>query len=99
MGGQNWILSFVDWMALPLLALLAGVLLYRKYHREFPLFFVYVVATDVIGVARLLASEGTKRLYYNVYWISDIGLAVFAFLATYELFLKRLFPAFYSVRF
>ena len=99
MGGQNWILSVVDWMALPLLALLAGILLYRKYHREFPLFFAYVVATDVIGIARLLASEGTTKLYYNVYWISDIGLVVFAFLATYELFLKRLFPAFYRVRF
>src|SRR5262249_24784601 len=99
MGGQNWILSVVDWMSLPLLALLAGILLYRKYYREFPLFFVYVVATDVIGVARLLASEGTTKLYHDVYWVSDIGLAVFAFLATYELFLRRLFPAFYKVRF
>jgi len=34
-----------------------------------------------------------------VYWISDAVIAVFAFLATYELFVKRLFPAFYKTRF
>jgi hypothetical protein len=99
MAGYNWIEGVVDWMALPLLALLAGVLLYRRYQREFPLFFVYVIATDVIGITRLLASRGSMKLYHDVYWISDVVLAVFAFLVTYELFFRRLFPAFYKVRF
>ena len=99
MAAYNWIVVVIDWIALPLLALLAGVLLYRKYHREFPLFFVYVIATDIIGVARLLASKGSMKFYHDVYWISDVVLAVFAFLAAYELFFKRLFPAFYKVRF
>ena len=38
-------------------------------------------------------------MYYRVYWISDTALAAFAFLATYELFFKRLFPGFYKTRF
>jgi hypothetical protein len=95
----NWIKWLGDWMALPLLALLAGIILYRKYQREFPLFLAYVIATITIGFARLLASQSTVKAYYYVYWISDIVVAVFAFLATYELFIKRLFPAFYKVNF
>jgi hypothetical protein len=95
----NWIKWLGDWMALPLLALLAGIILYRKYQREFPLFLAYVIATITIGFARLLASQSTVKIYYYVYWISDIVVAVFAFLATYELFIKRLFPAFYKVNF
>src|SRR5580698_4659864 len=95
----NWIKWLVDWMALPLLALLAGVISYRKHQREFPLFLAYVIATITIGFARLLTFRSTVEIYYYVYWISDIGIAVFAFLATYELFIKRLFPAFYKVNF
>ena len=97
----NWInvvSTELAW-ALPLLALLAGIILYRKHQREFPLFLVYVIATITIGFARLLAFRYTGQIYYYVYWISDIGIAVFAFLATYELFIKRLFPAFYKVNF
>jgi len=99
MPSSNWTFAVIDWIALPCLALLAGVLIYRKYHREFAFFFAYVVATDLIGITRLLASRNPGKAYYYVYWISDIGVAVFAFLATYELFIKRLFPAFYRVRF
>ena len=98
MATHNWV-DIIDWMALPLLALLAGVLLYRKYHREFPYFFSYVVATNVIGIARLLASRVGGKVYYFVYWNSDIVVAAFAFLATYELFVKRLFPDFYKISF
>jgi hypothetical protein len=99
MAEANWITLLVDWMALPALALLVGVLVYRKFHNEFPFFFAYVLATDAIGLARLLAFRSAGSIYYYVYWISDILMAVFAFLATYELFIKRLFPVFYKVRF
>jgi len=94
-----WASALIDWISLPSLMLLACVLLYRKTHREFPLFFYYVVSTALIGIARLVASRGPVTTYYYVYWISDIIETVFAFLATYELFIKRLFPAFYRVRF
>ena len=95
-----WVELFVDWMSLPSLGLLAGIFLYKKYHREFPLFFTYIAATEIIGIVRLLASRIGGRLFYNnVYYISDIAYAAFAFLATYELFIKRLFPAFYKISF
>ena len=95
----NWVEVLIDWMALPSLALLAGILLYRKWQREFPFFLAYIVATDAIGIARLLASQIGGKVYYYVYWGSDIVVVVFAFLATYELFIKRLFPSFYKTGF
>jgi hypothetical protein len=89
----------IDWLALPSLVLLACILFYRKLHREFPLFLSYVIATVFVGVARLAASRAPAIVYSYVYWISDIVVVLFALLATYELFIRRLFPNFYKVRF
>ena len=99
MSSHNLVEIVIDWMALPSLAVLGGILLYRKCQRKFPFFLVYVVMTDAIGIARLFASQIGGRVYYYVYWGSDIAVAVFAFLATYELFIKRLFPVFYKTDF
>lgn len=87
----------MDWLGLPALALLAGILLYRRWHREFPLFFLYVVASELVGLVRLATSS--SKDYLKIYWISDALIVVLAFLATYELFIKRLFPGFYRIRF
>jgi hypothetical protein len=89
----------IDWLALPSLVLLACILFYRKLHREFPLFLSYVIATVLVGVTRLAASRAPVIVYSYVYWISDIVVVLFALLATYELFIRRLFPNFYKVRF
>jgi len=96
---HNWFYVFIDWLALPSLALLAGVLIYRKQQRQFPLFFLYVIATELVGLTRLAASGAPALIYRYVYWISDIIVVLFALLAAYELFVKRLFPGFYRVRF
>lgn len=93
-----WV-DIIAWMSLPSLALLAGILIYKKFHREFPLFFTYIVATDLIGVGRFFASRAGRSFYYYTYYISDIAIAALAFMATYELFIKRLFPAFYKTSF
>jgi len=98
MTPQNWLQFTIDWIGLPALALLAGLLLYRRWYREFPFFFCYVVGAELVGVARLLSARVLPGMYYRVYWISDTALAAFAFLATYELFFKRLFPGFYKTR-
>lgn len=97
MTTQSWPLFVMDWIGLPALALLAGILFYRRWHREFPFFFIYVVAAGVIGLLRLATSSFS--MYLKIYWISDALLAAFALLATYELFVKRLFPGFYRIRF
>jgi hypothetical protein len=95
----DWINVFFDWLALPSLALLAGLLIYRKQHKEFPLFFLYVISTELVGLTRLAASRAPALVYSYVYWISNIVVVLFALLASYELFIKRLFPSFYKVRF
>jgi hypothetical protein len=98
MTPQNWLQFTIDWIGLPALAFLAGLLLYRRWFREFPFFFWYIVGAEFVGVARLLSARVLPGMYYRVYWISDTALAAFAFLATYELFFKRLFPGFYKTR-
>jgi hypothetical protein len=98
-GMHNWFYVFIDWLALPSLALLAGVLIYRNQQRQFPFFSLYVIVTELVGLTRLAASGAPARVYSHVYWISDIAVVLFALLAAYELFVKRLFPGFYRVRF
>jgi hypothetical protein len=88
----HWANLIIDWFSLPSLALLAWILLSRGWRKEFPLFFLYVIATQFVGFTRLLTFGASANLYRTVYFVSDIVLAVFAFLATYELFIKRLFP-------
>jgi hypothetical protein len=97
MTTQSWPLFLMDWIGLPALALLAGILLYRRWYREFPFFFFYVIAAEVIGLVRLATSS--SKIYLQIYWISDALIVALAFLATYELFVKRLFPGFYRIRF
>ena len=90
--------QIVGWLSLPVLAVLAGILVWRRALRAFPHFFNYVVINELVGLARLLAYHA-PAMYGRIYWISDVLIAIFAFLATYELFAKRLFPRFSSVRF
>lgn len=99
MIAQSWFQFLIDWVGLPSLALLAIILLYRRWYREFPFFCLYVIGAEFVGIARLLFFGGSTRAYSRVYWISDTVLAAFAFLASYELFFKRLFPGFYKTRF
>ena len=96
---HGWAYFVIDWFALPSLALLACVLIYRKQQRQFPFFFLYVVATELVGLTRLAASGAPSLVYRYVYWISDIVVVLFSLLAAYELFVRRLFPGFYKVRF
>ncbi|HET8892445.1 MAG TPA: hypothetical protein VFQ41_26355 [Candidatus Angelobacter sp.] len=95
---QGWAYFLVNWFGLPALALLAILLVYRRWKRVFPLFLVYVVGAELIGITRLVSLSAPARLYARIYWISDAIFASLALLATYELFFKRLFPAFYRVR-
>jgi hypothetical protein len=99
MNFQGWLFFFVNWLGLPALALLAFILVYRRWHRVFPFFTLYVIAAGLIGILRLASLHAPPRLYARIYWISDAISAALALIATYELFFKRLFPSFYRVRF
>ena len=49
-------------------------------------------------MSRIIFIRAPVRVYSQIYWTSDTVLAVFAFLAAYELFFKRLFPGFHRTR-
>jgi hypothetical protein len=94
--------KIIGWAALPMLAVLAGLLIWRKTLRQFPYFFYYVVVGELIGIVRLIFYnfyDPRGRLYFYIYWITDLLIAIAAFLTSYELFVGRLFPRFRAVRF
>jgi hypothetical protein len=95
----NWLLQLLGWLALPLLAALAGVLLWRKAYREFPLFFGYVATAIVSTVVRWIAFGISYRSYYFAYWISDLLLFLLGLVVVYDLFARRLFRGYHRVRF
>lgn len=99
MNFQGWLSFVVNWLGLPTLALLVFVLVYRRWHRVFPLFTLYVIAAELLGIIRLASLNAPSRLYAKIYWISDALSAALALLATYELFFKRLFPSYQQIRF
>ena len=99
MNFQAWLSFLVNWLGLPVLALLGFILIYRRWHRVFPLFTLYVIAAELLGIIRLASLSAPPWLYAKIYWISDALSAALALLATYELFLKRLFPSYQQVRF
>jgi hypothetical protein len=98
MYAQNQLQFLIDWLALPALLLLAAILVYRKWYSAFPFFFIYVLGAESVGLIRLIFRTAPVQIYSDVYWVSDTALAGLAFLATYELLFKRLFPGFYKTR-
>jgi len=73
---------------------------WRRAHRELPFFFLYVVSAPLIGVLRpFVYYTASRKVYFYVYWVSELAGAVFVTLTLYEVFLRRLFPAFQKVRF
>jgi hypothetical protein len=95
----DWLWQVLNWMSLPALAVVAGILVWRKVHREFPFFFWFLIVTIIAGALRFVAQFRSAQAYYYVYWVSDLIINIFIFLAVYELFIRRLFPQFHKVRF
>jgi len=100
MTPTNWLWDLLAWLSLPLLALLAGVLVWRKRQRDYPFFFAYVFVALLAGVVRFVVYKAySPRVYFYVFWWSDFIGVLAAFLAIYETFLRRIFPSFANVRF
>ena len=87
------------WFPVLALVLVGGILYWRRIYRELPFFFIYVVSALLIGVVRYVGFHLGHDVYFYVYWVSELAGAVFVSLALYEVFLRRLFPAFHKVRF
>ncbi len=91
--------QIVDWGSLPILVVVLALLIWRRALSEYPSFGWYIVAGELIGLARLWFYSPTGLVYFYFYWATDALIAVLALLATYEIFAKRSFPRFYAVRF
>jgi hypothetical protein len=87
------------WLQILVLMLVSAILLWRRISRQLPLFFFYVLSAWLFGIVRYAAFKLGPQPYFYVYWISELAGAVTVSLALYEVFLRRLFPRFYKVRF
>lgn len=100
MTPASWIWDFLAWLSLPLVILLAGVIAWRRLQRKFPFFFGYVLIAFSAGVVRFVVYKlCSSRVYFYVFWVSDVVGVLAALLAIYETFLRRIFPSFAAVRF
>jgi hypothetical protein len=93
----SWLWAIIEWLSLPVLAVLLGIMLWRKIYREFPFFFAYVLITEGAALIRVAAQFSRPLTYFYVYWISDLLISFFYLFVVYELFAKRIFPRYYKI--
>jgi len=75
----------IAWVTLPLRAWLVYLLLRKKLHRRFPLFFAFAFYSTLVDLLRhfLLGKTG---LFSSVYWLTEALSFVLSLLAMYESF-------------
>ncbi len=64
---------------------LAGIFVRRRHYTRFPWFFSYTLYSVAATIARLAVIK-RPRLFYNLYWSSEIIYGVLALLAMREIF-------------
>lgn len=96
-AGAYW--QVIYWFSTPILAVLAILLFWRRLNRDFPLFTAYTLAAFLSDVARLVAYQASSLAYTYTYWTTQAVVTALALLVIYDLCLRRLFAAFYKVRF
>ena len=85
------------WIVHPVIEIpLAGIMYWRKLHRQFPIFFAYILfqVAQFVILFPLFRSDSVME-YFLAYWISAIACWVFGFKIIHEIFsdVFRLFPA------
>lgn len=79
-----------------LTAWLVVLFVWRKLHREFPFFFIYLFTSVLVPVVRL-AVRNDYLTFFKVVWSTEVIYAVLALLALHEIF-RKVFAAFYEKR-
>jgi hypothetical protein len=84
------------WIVHPVIEIpLAGIMYWRKLHRQFPIFFAYILfqVAQFVILFPLFRSDSVME-YFLAYWISAIACWVFGFKIIHEIFsdVFRLFP-------
>ena len=90
--------SFLFWFQVVVLILVSSLFVRYRISGELPFFFLYIVSSPLAGLLRYSTFGLSKGIYFYVYWISELEVAVVFSLAVYEVFLRRLFPRFHKVR-
>lgn len=82
------------WCAQPILQSVVAVVFWRrKLHRQFPVFFWFLVAQVVIfGVTFPLYNDATYNWYFWAYWAGEATNAIFGFKVIHEIFLDVFRP-------
>ena len=78
-------------IALGLTAWVAALVVRRRLHREFPLFFAYLILAVTVPLVRLSAS-GDYATFFKVFWTTEALYAFAALLALYEVFHEVFLP-------
>lgn len=88
------LISYGLWFAHPVLQFgLIVLLLRRKLHRNFPLFFAYVVAEVVIFLVLFpILRWGGYAPYFYAYWISEVISLILGFEVIHEIFMDVFRP-------
>jgi len=82
------------WCAQPILQSAAAVILWRrKLHRQFPVFFLFLLA-QVANFATLfpLSLAGNDKMYFVLFWLCEALNAVLGFKVIHEIFLDVFRP-------
>jgi len=94
MSPRTQLAYYVLWLAHPTLQVaVAGVMLWRKLHRKFPVFFSYIISQIVIFcVVFPVYRLGNYTWFFYVYWIGTAVGVVLGFKVIHEIFLDVFRP-------
>ncbi|PYX39664.1 MAG: hypothetical protein DMG75_00070 [Acidobacteria bacterium] len=94
MSPRTQLAYYVLWLAHPTLQVaVAGVMLWRKLHRKFPVFFSYIISQIVIFcVVFPVYRLGNYTWFFYVYWIGTAIGVVLGFKVIHEIFLDVFRP-------
>jgi hypothetical protein len=82
------------WCAQPILQSVVAVILWRrKLHKQFPVFFLFLLA-QVANFALLfpLSLNGNRKMYFVIFWLGEAVNAVLGFKVIHEIFLDVFRP-------
>src|ERR1700687_4453358 len=82
------------WCAQPILQSVVAVILWRrKLHKQFPVFFLFLIAQDVnFAVIFPLWLTGNHTMYFWLFWLGEAVNAVLGFKVIHEIFLDVFRP-------
>src|SRR5271169_6360315 len=85
---MNAKIQLAMWAAHPILeSCLAGIMIWRKSHRTYPIFFSYLIAQVVcFAILFPIHQYGSYDLYFYSYWIAAVISLGIGFMVIHEIF-------------